>query len=213
MNTQNEIDMLRVISAKAPELKIETAFSIAQGIGELLAHSTPANVAQMPQQPLGDAPTTADDMSPTDKKKAVISKQIVELGGTPPEKGSLKKFEDTLAALQDTPPEEEDTGQEATSPPEEPTPETPSAPESTIPGLDEVRMLASYVVKNQEDFDGTTSSLGKTKLGACLKKVGAKSITLLFDEEDADTKVVEFVALLENNAGKSLEEVVAETSA
>ena len=77
--------------------------------------------------------------------------------------------------------------------------------------LEEARMLAGYVVKNQDDFDGKSSTLGKTKLGACLKKVGAVSITALF--EDSPGEVAEFVKLLEGNAGKTLAEVVAETTA
>ena len=71
-------------------------------------------------------------------------------------------------------------------------------------------MLAGYVVKNQTG-DDKACALGKTKVRACLKKVDAESITALF--ETSPEKAAEFVKLLEGNAGKTLSEVVAETTA
>lgn len=182
----------------------------------------PTNVVKItdqPEQPTPQAEPT-EELTPAQKRKAELTAEIIALGGTPPESGAVKKFETVLAELkaddQQQKPEVEEIAEEVTpeSEVEKPSEELPATEptSSDEPAtLEEVRMLAGYVVKNQDDFDGKTSSLGKTKLSACLKKFGAGSITLLF--EQTPEKVEEFVKLLETNAGKSLAEVVAETTA
>ena len=162
-----------------------------------------------------EAPAT-EELTPAQKAKTELAKQIIKLGGTPPESGAVKKFQEVLDALK--------AGQGKTETPDDPEPESAAEAQEPAPGadetpaevtptvtLEEVRMLAGYMVKNQEDFDGKSSSMGKTKLGVCLKKVGAGSVTDLF--ENHPDKVNDFVSFLENNAGKTLAEAVAETTA
>ena len=177
--------------------------TITEKCGQL--EHTETVTAPVSNQP-AEAPTsTGKEPTPAEIKKSELVEQIVALGGEPPLKGSVAKFEECLAELQKENPEET---------PEETS--TPTLEETSTPTLEEARMLAAYVIKNQDDFDGTSSTLGKTKLGAAIKKVEAKSITDLFEqaEENGDnSKVVEFVSLLEKSAKKTLSEVVAETSA
>lgn len=177
-------------------------------------------------QELGESKTTADDlkespaaeeMTPAQKLKAELSQQIIALGGTPPESGAVKKYQAALDALKtanncygDTRiPQDGSVDQHTTEEPATEATETPAdSPE--WPTLEEVRMLAGYVVRNQND-DDEKCGLGKAKVRACLKKVRAESITALF--ETSPEKAPEFVTLLERNAGKTLSEVVAETTA
>ena len=189
---------------------------------------TPTNITPIVSstgQGLGESATTAGDkkeapateeLTPAQKAKVELSKEIIARGGTPPESGAVKKFQEVLDALKNTTVDVENTPDpepESAAEAQEPAPgadETPAEVTPTVT-LEEVRMLAGYMVKNQEDFDGKSSSMGKTKLGACLKKVGAGSVTDLF--ENHPDKVNDFVSFLENNAGKTLAEAVAETTA
>ena len=50
-------------------------------------------------QPQQEEEVEAKPMSPTEIKKQEISEEIISLGGTPPEKGSLKKFQQALEEL------------------------------------------------------------------------------------------------------------------
>ncbi len=157
---------------------------------------------------------TEPTLTPTEKQKNAINEEIVALGGTPLESGSLVKHQDVLTALQEaakTPVEDVAEGKR-----DDTSEECPEGTNSRVNTVDEVegtpantlenaRMLAGYVVK-KEDNDGLA------KLGACLKEVGAKNITVLFDS--MPDSVDEFIASLLAHAGnKSFAEIVAEAKA
>ena len=57
------------------------------------------------------------ELTPTEKQKLEISEKIVELGGTPPEKGSLAKFKQALADIESS--TEEDPNDDEVSTDEE----------------------------------------------------------------------------------------------
>ena len=169
-------------------------FAIASAISgkEITAPTTVTTASTTP------AATNKDEQSPTEKKKAEINTQITALGGQPLDSGvSLKKFEAALAAAKEA------KSKEATTPAGE------EIGEEDGPTLDEVRMLAGYVVKGQADDE--KGELGKTKLGAVLEKIGETSITDVFNKQPE--KAGELVTLLEKNCDKSLAEAVAWTSA
>lgn len=149
-----------------------------------------------------------EELTPSQKRKAELCEQITALGGTPPEKGSVAKFEkvlaDAQAAQEGTSDEEPETTSEEVA---ETNVDDIEAEEAGTPKLEEVRMLAAVVVRCETD-GGPNEDLGKTKLRACLKAVAAKNLTSATPEQ-----LTKIVPLLENNAGKTLAEVVAETTA
>ncbi len=165
-----------------------------------------------------DTSATEPTLTPTEKQKNAINKEIVALGGTPLESGSLVKHQDALTALQEaakTPVEEIKE-----TPATEKTPidqvsalvdEVEGTPEHT---LTNVLALAGYVVRTQDDWDGKNSVMGKTKLSACLKKVGSPKVTSLFQPDFNAKAVALFVPLLMSYTGnKSFAEIVAEAKA
>jgi hypothetical protein len=81
--------------------------------------------------------------------------------------------------------------------------DAPEEEEEEEVSLDDIRTLAHAVVKSTPE----NPTLGKNKLGACLKKVGATNLTGATQEQ-----LKEILPLLEKNAGKTLEEVLAEAS-
>lgn len=154
-----------------------------------------------------EAPAGTEELTPAQKQKAELSAQIIALGGTPPDKGAVSKFEECLAELQ----------KEKETPAEEKPKEEPEAkPKDKGASLEEVRMLAGFVVRNEADGDkeaGTEAGkeAGKARVAKALKEVGAANITALFEE--SPEQVTDFITLLEKEAGKTLSEVVAETTA
>ena len=144
--------------------------------------------------------STEPQKTPSQIRKDELSSEIIALGGTPPEKGAVKKFEEALAALKAG--QDDSDGEDEIEP--TPEPENTAEPSSeatsgTAPTNDDVRSLATHMLSTAEN-----TALAKTKLGACLKKVGATSIT-----EATPGQLVELVPLLEKNAGCTLAEALA----
>lgn len=170
--------------------------------------STSSSVTTVQATTSEEKPSTNEapkkELTSSQKRKNELSEQIKALGGTPPEKGSVAKYEKALATFQavkadiQIAKEEAEEGEEITT--EEPV-------EVETPKLEEVRMLAAAIVRCETDGK-PNEDLGKTKLKACLNKVGAKNLTSATPKQ-----LIEIVPLLENNAGKTLAEVVAEANA
>jgi len=204
------------------------------------------DTASSTEETVLDGPTieepTEPKLPPAQAKKKALAAEIKALGGTPPERGSVAKFEAALAAAKEA---TEETGTDTEEIPGE-TEEIPGETEAVEPigaietdtewetaepdngpdveyedadkgvdvddvtaddadntlaySLDDVRTLAHAVVKSTPD----NPTLGKTKLGACLKKVGAKNLTDATPEQ-----LAAIVPLMEKNIGKSLAEVLA----
>ena len=161
------------------------------------------------------------------KQKNKISAEIVELGGTPPTKGSVAVFQDALAKLKDSAAKQAaddvkdlagDTnadvdddllGDEPESTPDEAT-DSPMDKPATPPEmctLDNVRTLATAMMRSCGDNDDG-KALGRTKLKACLAKVGDPGRLTACNER----QLINIVPLLEENLGKTMAEVLAETS-
>jgi len=158
-----------------------------------------------------DEPTKKEVSTNAEAKKQSIAEKILELGGTPPEKGSVAKFQaafekvsaNALAATEFKVAEDVDGGETPQAPPSTP-PTLLDDPEEVFPDVAEVRMLAAAVVKSQ---NGNTA-LGKGFLQNCLDAVGAGNLT-----HATKGQLKEIVPLMEEHAGKTLEQVVSETSA
>ena len=165
-----------------------------------------------------DEPTKKEVSTNAEAKKQSLAEKILELGGTPPEKGSVAKFQaafekvsaNALAATEFKVAEEVETPQAPKSTPptllEDPKEEEEEEEEEeeVFPDVAEVRMLAAAVVKSQ---NGNTA-LGKGFLQNCLDAVGAGNLT-----HATKGQLKEIVPLMEEHAGKTLEQVVSETSA
>ena len=105
-------------------------------------------------EPEKDCSTPCDEQEPTpeveekkltstEKFKLEISEKIIQLGGTPPEKGSLKKFKDALEAL------ETKEEQEVEDPPAEPE-DSETEEEETDEDIDKFNEV---MVKIQDLYD------------------------------------------------------------
>ena len=195
-----------------------TSGSVSKFKDALAALQTPVVETPVVETPVVETPVVETPVVETPVVETpVVETPVVE---TPVEETPVEETPVEETPVEETPVEEtpvEETPVEETPVEETPVEETPVADtpvEETLPPthtLENVRILAGYVVRNQSDFDGKKSQLGKTKLGACLKKAGAKSITTMF--EDAPESVAGFVSDLEANAGKTLAEAVAEATA
>lgn len=146
----------------------------------LLGLTAATSTTSTTSTPPAEKPEPPADETPAQKKKRLIAEEIESLGGTPPEKGSLAKFEAALAELKDTD-NDDDTGEEC-----------------EINGAT-VRKLAKRVL-DQDDAE-----LGETQLAAALKKVGCTSVSAATDAE-----LKQLVPLLEKNAGCTLAEANTE---
>lgn len=140
-------------------------------------------------------------MTPAEKAKHAISAEIISLGGTPPDSGSVKKFQSCLDEIKFA---LDDKTVDALTPESQPDPETPTADpvvDSSIelPTNDDVRILASHMLKNAKDVP-----LAKSTLGAVLAKVGAESVTLATQQQ-----LIDLVPLLEERAGVKLADAIA----
>lgn len=167
------------VEIKAPEL--------ASALSDIaIALSAMANLSggtALPSTVETTAETTAGPLKGSDLKKHQISEEIVALGGTPPEKGSVAKFE---AALEEA--KKAAAGGGGTDDGED-------------VSLDDVRTLAHAVIKSTPDNPAT----GKAALGGCLKTVKAKNLT-----DATPAQLNKIVPMLEEYIGKTLAEVLAE---
>ena len=144
-------------------------------------------------------PPADEKKKPVDIQKEKIAEEIIALGGTPPEKGSVAKFEAMLE-------EAKKAAEEAT---DEATDEEDAA--NRLPGetteeaeevsLDDVRTLAHVVIKPTPD----NPVKGKSALGGMLKLVKAERISTCSQKQ-----LVKLVTMLEEYIGKTLAEVLAE---
>lgn len=134
--------------------------------------------------------TPDEEVKPADLKKQKIADEIIALGGTPPEKGSVAKFEAALEALKEAQEgegegeDDDDEGDEDIS-------------------LDDVRTLAHAVIKS----DPENAAKGKVTLGGCLKMVKAENLT-----KATQKQLNKIVPMLEEYLGKSIAEVLAEAA-
>lgn len=224
MNIKIEIPALTLVAeaitslakavAQHGKLEVNSSTQIVGGVAVVETKSTPQVVVE-PTTETTEA-NEKPDPSPAEKKKKKLSEQIIALGGTPPEKGPVSKFEKALAELEATNEAEPNPVGEADTPEEqteaEPNIDDITADEETqvkAPTLAEVRMLAVIVLKATTGKDGEENEdLGKTKLRACLKTVGAASLSDATPEQ-----LTKIVPLLENCAGVKLADAVAKTTA
>ena len=166
-----------------------SAMANLSGAGEVLPGGTPVEQ----QKETTEAPLKGSAL-----KKHQISEEIVALGGTPPEKGSMAVFETALEAAK----------LEAAEMAEEPTVEDENLSEEPedIP-VGDVRTLACAVLKKGSDEEGYNPAKCKAALGGCLKKVKAENLT-----KATPKQLNAIVPLLEEYLGKSLAEVLEEAA-
>ncbi len=192
------------IKIEAPGLEVAL-----QSLAQAIANKGEINFNELRT----DEPNKKEGSTNAEAKKQSLAEQILELGGTPPEKGSVAKFQaafekvsaNALAATEFKVAEDVDEGETSQAPPSTPPTflEDPKE-EEVFPDVAEVRMLAAAVVKGQ---NGNTA-LGKGFLQNCLDAVGAGNLT-----HATKGQLKEIVPLMEEHAGKTLEQVVSETSA
>ena len=191
------------IKIEAPGLEVAL-----QSLAQAIANKGEINFNELRT----DEPTKKEGSTNAEAKKQSIAEKILELGGTPPEKGSVAKFQaafekvsaNALAATEFKVAEEVETPQAPKSTPPTFLEDPKEEEEEVFPDVAEVRMLAAAVVKGQ---NGNTA-LGKGFLQNCLDAVGAGNLT-----EATKGQLKEIVPLMEEHAGKTLEQVVSETSA
>lgn len=169
------------ITIKAPEL-VEALNNIAISLSAVANLSGPATSEHIP--------STIEEkkLSPSDEKKKELSEKIMALGGNPPEKGSVAKFESMLGNLERA---EEDKAEEDKAE------EKPEAEAEEI-SVDDVRTLAHAVINSSPEK-------GKMALQGILKLHKAKNLTSATQKQ-----LQKIVPELEKYLGKTLAEVLAE---
>lgn len=170
---------------------------IAEAINNIataMAGARPPTVELVVTKDTTTAPETtpAEPLKGSDLKKFQISEEIKALGGTPPEKGSVAKFEAALEKLKSV--------EAANGEPEEKAEES-TTDEGEEVDVAEVRTLAMAAIKKHPD----NAAKGKAAFAGALKLAKAENLT---DATQAQLKKV--VPMLEEYVGKTLAEVVAE---
>jgi len=185
------------VNIKAPELA-DALKDIAIALSAI-ANLSGGPMAEPAATPVTEKPPAKEtELKPADLKKKKIADEIVALGGTPPEKGSVAKFEEALEKAKAAK-AEEDGGEGEQEPGGESEGETTEDGEDVF--LDDVRTLAYAVIRKNPDNENK----GKMALQGCLKQVKAKKVS-----EATPKQLNALVPLLEEYLGKSLAEVLAE---
>lgn len=147
------------------------------------------------EQLTGEAQTPAQTAK---ERKEQLAEEIRALGYEPPASGTVAKFEEALQACKDAIALGEQGGSDLDiEPQEKETPEIEEEEETTSTKEithDTVRAFAGDMVKANPE-------MGRTKLGAILKKVNAASITAATQKQ-----LEEMVPLFEKAAGKTFGE-------
>lgn len=163
--------------------------------------------------PVKETPASEEPQTPTMKRKAAIREEILKLGGTPPERGALSKYEAALKELKDGV-ESSEAAKEDENPKENEADETEAdeteADETEADETDEPisietfqGQLREYVLHYYKHHDDT--EVAKATFAACRKKLNIKSITDCDSFEDLvalkdmlearqDTKFEDFLA-------------------
>jgi hypothetical protein len=206
------------------QAEIEKLFAALAGVEtksdkvvQTIKPAIPVEVKTEAEKPVETKPEDPEAKTPAQIKKEKIAAEIVELGGTPPEKGAVAKFQEALDALKlqidasngnetaksllDNAPTE-DT--EETAPEDTSADDTPEEPDGDEISIDDVRTLAHALVRGLATEE--EPKRGNKKLGACLKEVGAANLT-----SATQAQLKKIVPLLEEGAGKTLSEAVAES--
>ena len=146
------------------------------------------------------------ELTPAQIKKQKIVEEIIALGGTPPEKGAVSKFQAVLDELKEAAEAAKETPEEQTEAEEVDLDDITADDAGTDEGdaeevnVADVRTVAHALVKSTPKIAD-----GKAKLGACLKEVGAPNLT-----DATKDQLKEIVPLIEESLGKKLSEVLAE---